>query len=43
VRAFQSGGDTIIEVNTTGASGAEMSIVLLGFTAATLTAVDFTL
>jgi Ca2+-binding RTX toxin-like protein len=43
VRAFQSGADTIIEVNTTGASGAEMTIQLSNFTAANLTGADFIL
>jgi Ca2+-binding RTX toxin-like protein len=43
VRAVQSGAHTIIEVNTTGASGAEMSIQLSNFTATSLTAADFVL
>jgi hypothetical protein len=43
VRAFQSGADTLVQVNTTGASVSEMLIVLQNFTAATLTAADFIL
>jgi Ca2+-binding RTX toxin-like protein len=43
VRAFQSGADTIIEVNTTGIDGAEMTIQLSNFTAANLAGVDFIL
>lgn len=43
VRAFQAGGDTIIELNTVGASGAEAQIVLSGIAAATLTDPDFVL
>ncbi|MFN0193080.1 MAG: calcium-binding protein [Aestuariivirga sp.] len=41
IRAFQAGTSTIIEFNTAGANGAEMSIQLLNFTAATLTLADF--
>jgi hypothetical protein len=41
IRAFQSGANTVIEFNTTGASGAEMQIQLNNFTAATLTFGDF--
>jgi hypothetical protein len=41
VRWFQSGANTVIEFNTTGASGAEMQIQLQGFTAINLTAGDF--
>ena len=41
IRAFQQGTATIVQFNTTGASGAEMEIVLNGFTAATLDINDF--
>jgi Ca2+-binding RTX toxin-like protein len=41
IRAFQSGANTVIEFNTTGASGAEMQIQLNNFTAANLTFGDF--
>jgi Ca2+-binding RTX toxin-like protein len=41
VRWHQSGANTVIEFNTTGASGAEMQIQLQNFTAANLTAADF--
>jgi Ca2+-binding RTX toxin-like protein len=41
VRWYQSGVNTVIEFNTTGASGAEMQIQLQNFTAANLAASDF--
>jgi hypothetical protein len=41
IRAFQSGANTIVEVNTTGAGGAEMQIVLANFTASNLDLGDF--
>jgi hypothetical protein len=41
VRWYQSGANTVIEFNTTGASGAEMQIQLQNFTAASLAAADF--
>ena len=41
IRAFQSGVHTVVEFNTTGTSGAEMSLQLDNFTAATLTVADF--
>ncbi len=43
ILAVQSGGDTILQINTSGAGGAEMEIVLVGFDAANLTAADFLL
>jgi hypothetical protein len=43
IRATQAGADTLIELNTLGAGGAEMALVLQNFTAATLTAADFVL
>ncbi len=43
IRAIASGADTLIEINTTGTSGAEMAILLKTFTAANLAAVDFVL
>jgi Ca2+-binding RTX toxin-like protein len=41
VRVFQSGGDTVIQMNTAGSLGAEMQVVLTG--SLTLTAGDFVL
>ena len=41
VRVVQSGPNTIVEVNTTGTTGAEMTIQLDNVTAAALTAADF--
>jgi len=41
VRAVQSGANTIIAINTAGASSAEMIFTLEDFTASTLTAKDF--
>lgn len=32
VRVTESGGDTLVEVNTTGADGAEMAFLLRGVT-----------
>jgi Ca2+-binding RTX toxin-like protein len=43
VRAVQLGADTLIHINLTGTSDAEMQILLLNFTAANLTAADFML
>jgi predicted Zn-dependent protease len=43
VRAFQSGADTLVQLNTTGAAGTEMPIVLQNFTALTLATADFVL
>ncbi len=43
VRAFQSGNNTIIQVNRSGAGGAEMEIVLQNFTASNLSEFDFNL
>ncbi len=43
IRAVASGADTLIQINTTGTSGAEMAILLKTFTAANLAAVDFVL
>ena len=43
VRAIQAGLDTIVQVNTSGTTGAEMTIVLDNFTAANLTSFDFIL
>lgn len=41
IRAIQVGAATVVQFNTTGAVGAEMEIVLNGFTAATLDINDF--
>jgi Ca2+-binding RTX toxin-like protein len=41
IRAVQSGANTIVEVNTTGVTGAEMQIVLANFTATNLDLGDF--
>jgi Ca2+-binding RTX toxin-like protein len=41
VRAVQSGAHTLVQVNTTGASGGEMSVLLVDVTASTITAADF--
>jgi Ca2+-binding RTX toxin-like protein/subtilisin-like proprotein convertase family protein len=43
IRAVQSGANTILEINTAGLLGAEMTIQLNAFTAATLTSGDFVL
>jgi hypothetical protein len=43
LRAVQLGDDTLVQVNTAGAGGAELSILLLGVTATTITAADFAL
>ncbi len=43
IRVAQIGADTIVHVNTSGAGGSEMQIVLLNVTAADLTAADFLL
>jgi hypothetical protein len=43
IRAFQSGANTIVLVNTTGAGGAEMAVVLQDFTATGLTDAEFIL
>jgi Ca2+-binding RTX toxin-like protein len=43
IRAVQSGADTIVAMNTAGATGGEMQLLLSNFTAATLTAADFVL
>ena len=43
IRATQDGADTLVELNTEGAGGAEMAILLTGFAANTLTALDFVL
>jgi serralysin len=43
IRVVQSGTDTIVQFNTTGASGAEMEVLLADFTANLLTAADFIL
>jgi Ca2+-binding RTX toxin-like protein len=43
IRAIQSGANTIVEVNTTGATVAEMTIQLSNFTVANLTVADFIL
>ena len=37
------GDDTLVQANTAGAGGAEMSILLLNFTASELSAKDFVL
>ena len=43
INAVQSGSDTVININTSSAPGAEMKITLLNFTATDLQAVDFIL
>ena len=43
IRAFRHGAVTIVQANTTGAGGAEMELVLQGFTAVDLSAADFVL
>jgi serralysin len=43
IRAVQAGVHTVLEINTSGATGAEMGLTLLNFTASTLTGVDFIL
>jgi Ca2+-binding RTX toxin-like protein len=43
LRVWQDGADTIVELNTTGTSGAEMTIRLTGVTAAMVEAADFAL
>lgn len=43
VRLARSGADTIVEINTVGASGAEMTILLAHVTATDLDALDFIL
>jgi Ca2+-binding RTX toxin-like protein len=43
VRLKQSGADTIIQINTSGSDGAEMSIRLIGVQAGDVTAADFVL
>ena len=43
IRAIQSGADTIVQFNTSGAGGAEMAVQLLNLTATALTASDFVL
>jgi Ca2+-binding RTX toxin-like protein len=43
IRVFQSGANAVIELNTTGASDAEMQIQLTNFSAASLTVGDFVL
>lgn len=43
IRAVQSGADTVLEINTAGVNGAEMTVELSNFTASTLTGVDFIL
>jgi hypothetical protein len=43
IRAVQSGANTIVLVNTTGAGGAEMAVVLQDFTATGLTDAEFIL
>lgn len=43
VRVRQDGADTLVELNTTGSSGAEMTIRLTGVTAALVEAADFIL
>ncbi len=43
IRAVASGADTLIQINTTGTSGAEMAILLKTFTAANLAGADFVL
>lgn len=41
--AVQDGFDTVLQINTTGADGAEMEIVLVGITATSITTADFIL
>lgn len=43
IRVEQRGADTLVTFNTSGNSGAEMQLSLLGFTASTLTFADFLL
>ncbi|MFN0193778.1 MAG: hypothetical protein ACKVP5_17695 [Aestuariivirga sp.] len=43
IRAVQTGVHTVLEVNTAGANGAEMTLTLLNFSANTLSEVDFIL
>jgi Ca2+-binding RTX toxin-like protein len=43
IRAYQFGDDTIVQFNTSGAGGSDMSIRLKGFLADTLTSADFIL
>jgi serralysin len=43
IRAVQSGVHTVLEVNTSGVNGAEMTVTLLNFNATTLSGVDFIL
>jgi Ca2+-binding RTX toxin-like protein len=43
IRVVQSGADTLVEFNTSGVGGAEMTILLGTFTATTLGGGDFTL
>jgi Ca2+-binding RTX toxin-like protein len=43
VRAVQEGSHTVLELNTSGTSGAESTIQLSNFTATTLTTLDFVL
>lgn len=43
VRIVQSGSDAIVEINTIGTTGAEMTILLAGVSAATLDSGDFRL
>ena len=43
IRAIQSGGDTLIQINTTAANGSEMVISLANFSATDLSAADFIL
>ena len=43
IRAFQSGGDTVIEFNTGGEAVAEFQIELANFTASALRLSDFML
>ncbi len=43
IREAQQGADVLVEFNTTGASGAEMAIMLKTFTLANLMAADFVL
>ena len=43
IQAVQSGGDTIIQINTGGTLNADMEIVLQNFTATNITAADFIL
>ncbi len=41
IRAFQSGDDTVVQFNTTGAGGAEMELLLKNTLAAVVDAADF--